>query len=138
MRQHSESWVVIFRIGIWGYNEQSLAANSQIEQELHTTASKISLSLSLFILVQGNFPVIWSAVSEIKGRKVCGASQTVLRNMLTDLLLPARLLTFHHAYYCRLRRRSYFKYHRSRHWHASRPSCWVSYRICCTLHSSVS
>ena len=71
MRQHSESWVVIFRIGIWGYNEQSLAANSQIEQELHTTASKISLSLSLFILVQGNFPIIWSAISKIKGRKVC-------------------------------------------------------------------
>ncbi|KAH0832264.1 vacuolar DHA amino acid exporter [Lanmaoa asiatica] len=45
-------------------------ANSQIEQELHATASEISLSLSLFILVQGNCPVVWSAVSEIKGRKL--------------------------------------------------------------------
>ncbi|KAF8546911.1 MFS general substrate transporter [Imleria badia] len=45
-------------------------ANSQIEQELHATASEISLSLSLFILVQGNFPLVWSAVSEIKGRKL--------------------------------------------------------------------
>jgi MFS family permease len=25
----------------------------------------------MFILIQGNFPVIWSAISEIKGRKVC-------------------------------------------------------------------
>jgi multidrug resistance protein len=41
-----------------------------IEQELHATASEISLSLSLFILVQGNFPLVWSAVSEIKGRKL--------------------------------------------------------------------
>ncbi|KAG9315514.1 vacuolar DHA amino acid exporter [Chiua virens] len=45
-------------------------ANSQIQQELHATSSEISLSLSLFILVQGNFPVVWSAISEIKGRKL--------------------------------------------------------------------
>ncbi|KAF9230559.1 vacuolar DHA amino acid exporter [Melanogaster broomeanus] len=45
-------------------------ANAQIEQELHATSSQISLSLSLFILVQGNFPVIWSAISEFKGRKL--------------------------------------------------------------------
>ncbi|KAF9230401.1 major facilitator superfamily domain-containing protein [Melanogaster broomeanus] len=39
-------------------------ANAQIEQQLHATPSQISLSLSLFMLVQGNFPVIWSAVSD--------------------------------------------------------------------------
>lgn len=44
-------------------------ANAQIEQQLHTSSGDISLSLSLFILVQGNFPIIWSAISEIKGRK---------------------------------------------------------------------
>lgn len=44
-------------------------ANAQIEQQLHTSSGDISLSLSLFILTQGNFPVIWSAISEIKGRK---------------------------------------------------------------------
>lgn len=44
-------------------------ANAQIEQQLHTSSGDISLSLSLFILIQGNFPVIWSAISEIKGRK---------------------------------------------------------------------
>ncbi|KAG2089038.1 major facilitator superfamily domain-containing protein [Suillus discolor] len=45
-------------------------ANAQIEQQLHTNGENISLSLSLFILVQGNFPVMWSAISEIKGRKI--------------------------------------------------------------------
>ncbi|KAF9230561.1 MFS general substrate transporter [Melanogaster broomeanus] len=45
-------------------------ANGQIEQELHATPSQISLSLSLFTLAQGNFPAIWSAVSEFKGRKL--------------------------------------------------------------------
>jgi hypothetical protein len=51
-------------------NSPGTAANAQIEQQLHTNSGDISLSLSLFILIQGNFPVIWSAISEIKGRKV--------------------------------------------------------------------
>lgn len=45
-------------------------ANAQIEQQLHASSGQISLSLSLFILVQGNFPILWSALSEIKGRKL--------------------------------------------------------------------
>ncbi|KAI6166681.1 vacuolar DHA amino acid exporter [Pisolithus thermaeus] len=45
-------------------------SNAQIEQQLHATSQQISLSLSLPILAQGNFPVFWSAVSEIKGRKL--------------------------------------------------------------------
>ncbi|OAX35928.1 MFS general substrate transporter, partial [Rhizopogon vinicolor AM-OR11-026] len=44
-------------------------ANAQIEQQLHASSEDISLSLSMFIIVQGNFPLIWSAISEIKGRK---------------------------------------------------------------------
>ncbi|KAG0702538.1 vacuolar DHA amino acid exporter [Suillus ampliporus] len=45
-------------------------ANAQIAQQLHASSGDISLSLSLFILIQGNFPIIWSAISEIKGRKL--------------------------------------------------------------------
>ncbi|KAG2120071.1 MFS general substrate transporter [Suillus cothurnatus] len=45
-------------------------ANAQIEQQLHASSGDISLSLSLFILAQGNFPIIWSSISEIKGRKL--------------------------------------------------------------------
>lgn len=48
-----------------------LAAVSEIESDLHASSSDISLSLSLFILIQGTTPIVWSALSEIKGRKVC-------------------------------------------------------------------
>lgn len=53
-------------------------ANAQIELLLHATTEQISLSLSLPILVQGNFPVVWSAVSEIKGRKLVYIVSVVL------------------------------------------------------------
>ncbi|KAG1803465.1 MFS general substrate transporter [Suillus subaureus] len=45
-------------------------ANAQIEQQLLASSGDISLSLALFILAQGTFPIIWSAISEIKGRKL--------------------------------------------------------------------
>ncbi|KAI0927466.1 hypothetical protein AcV5_007999 [Taiwanofungus camphoratus] len=45
-------------------------AISQIESDLHATSGQLSLTLSLFILIQGGFPLIWSAISEIQGRKV--------------------------------------------------------------------
>ncbi|KZO96065.1 vacuolar DHA amino acid exporter [Calocera viscosa TUFC12733] len=44
-------------------------AFNQIKAELGATSTEIALSLSLFILVQGNAPILWSAISEIKGRK---------------------------------------------------------------------
>ena len=46
------------------------AANSLIERDLHTTSKQISWTIAAFMIVQGNFPLIWSAASEIKGRKV--------------------------------------------------------------------
>jgi len=42
---------------------------AQIEHDLHATSGQISLSLSLFILIQGGMPIVWSAISEIFGRK---------------------------------------------------------------------
>ncbi|KAI0061746.1 MFS general substrate transporter [Artomyces pyxidatus] len=53
-----------------------LAANiynpaiTKIEADLHTSSGQISLSLSLFILLQGSVPLIWTAISEIEGRKI--------------------------------------------------------------------
>ncbi|KIJ62702.1 hypothetical protein HYDPIDRAFT_41833 [Hydnomerulius pinastri MD-312] len=44
-------------------------SNSLIEEYLHASSSQISWSLAAFIIVQGNFPLVWSAASEIKGRK---------------------------------------------------------------------
>ena len=46
------------------------AAINDIKAELHATDQDISLSLSLFILFQGITPLLWSALSEIRGRKV--------------------------------------------------------------------
>ncbi|KAG1743214.1 vacuolar DHA amino acid exporter [Suillus paluster] len=45
-------------------------SNSLIEEDLHATSSQISWSLAAFMVIQGNFPLIWSAAAEIKGRKV--------------------------------------------------------------------
>lgn len=42
----------------------------QVEADLRTTSAKISLSLSIFIVCQGVMPLLWTAISEIKGRKL--------------------------------------------------------------------
>jgi hypothetical protein len=51
-------------------NLLATAAIKNIQTDLHASNAEIALSLSLFILVQGTAPLFWSAVSEIKGRKV--------------------------------------------------------------------
>ncbi|KAF8956891.1 vacuolar DHA amino acid exporter [Flammula alnicola] len=54
----------------------ALAANIQnpavqeMEADLRATGSQFSLSISIFILTQGLMPLIWSAISEVKGRKL--------------------------------------------------------------------
>ncbi|RPD56171.1 vacuolar DHA amino acid exporter [Lentinus tigrinus ALCF2SS1-7] len=44
-------------------------ALSQIEEQLHASSSSLALSLSLFILIQGGVPLLWSTLSEFWGRK---------------------------------------------------------------------
>ncbi|KAG1720327.1 vacuolar DHA amino acid exporter [Suillus lakei] len=44
-------------------------SNFLIEEDLHATSSQISWTLAAFQLIQGNFPLLWSAASETKGRK---------------------------------------------------------------------
>ena len=46
------------------------AAVVEMEEDLPATPSQFSLSISIFILTQGLFPLIWTAISEVKGRKV--------------------------------------------------------------------
>lgn len=41
-----------------------------MERDLPATSGEISLSISLFILIQGFAPIMWSSISEVKGRKV--------------------------------------------------------------------
>ncbi|KAF4568437.1 hypothetical protein EYR36_010448 [Pleurotus pulmonarius] len=79
-----------------GANIQNPAIH-QMEKQLPATSSQISLSLSLFILLQGVVPLIWSAVSEIKGRKAdfppshLGSSSviTIGAATLADIYPPA-------------------------------------------------
>ena len=58
-------------------NLTTKAAFQQMSEQLHASSSDISFSLSFFILVQGNAPLFWAAVSEVKGRKVCLSSLAV-------------------------------------------------------------
>jgi MFS family permease len=46
------------------------AAIKQIETDLQTTSGRVSLTLSVFVVVQGSVSLLWTAISEIKGRKV--------------------------------------------------------------------
>ncbi|KAG1736765.1 vacuolar DHA amino acid exporter [Suillus lakei] len=53
-------------------------ANAQIQSDLQASASEISWTLSVFIIVQGVPGLIWSAISEIKGRKFVYVSSVAL------------------------------------------------------------
>ncbi|KAH8927156.1 MFS general substrate transporter [Atractiella rhizophila] len=44
-------------------------AIANLQKDLDASDSDISLSVSLFIVTQGVFPLIWSSISELKGRK---------------------------------------------------------------------
>jgi len=46
------------------------AAIEEMEKNLPATDQQFSLSISLFILIQGTVPLLWTAISEVKGRKV--------------------------------------------------------------------
>jgi hypothetical protein len=63
--------VFFFPCGGDGYVTRSdVAAVAAMEVDLSATSSQFSLSIALFIVVQGLIPLVWSAISEIKGRKV--------------------------------------------------------------------
>ncbi|KAF8574318.1 vacuolar DHA amino acid exporter [Ramaria rubella] len=60
------SAALIATLGINIYNP----AINDVKAQLHATDQDISLSLSIFILVQGTTPTFWSSISEIQGRKL--------------------------------------------------------------------
>ncbi|KAG0704824.1 vacuolar DHA amino acid exporter [Suillus ampliporus] len=61
-------------------------SNSLIQEDLHATNSQISWTMASFIIVQGNFPVLWSAVAEITGRKVVYLVSSALFVVATAVL----------------------------------------------------
>ena len=46
------------------------AAIKHVENDLRATSGEISLTLTIFAVTQGTVPPLWTALSEIKGRKV--------------------------------------------------------------------
>ncbi|KAJ8516981.1 hypothetical protein ONZ45_g5759 [Pleurotus djamor] len=64
-------------------------AIQQMEEQLSATSFQISLSLSLYILSQGLGPLIWSAISEVRGRKVSHDAQVDLNGIVTILHHPS-------------------------------------------------
>ncbi|KAF8652853.1 hypothetical protein AX16_004128 [Volvariella volvacea WC 439] len=53
-------------------------AVGDMERDLNATSAQFSLSLSVFIIVQGLMPIVWAAISEIKGRKSVYVSSLAL------------------------------------------------------------
>ncbi|KNZ78494.1 hypothetical protein J132_00674 [Termitomyces sp. J132] len=45
-------------------------AVQQMQENLPATSAQFSWSISAFVLVQGLIPLVWSAISEVKGRKL--------------------------------------------------------------------
>ncbi|KAI0761044.1 MFS general substrate transporter [Trametes elegans] len=77
---------VINGLGANIYNRDALrycspsntAAIAQIQEQLHASSGEISLSLSLFIGIQGTGPLVWSVFSESWGRKTVYLASTLL------------------------------------------------------------
>jgi MFS family permease len=131
---------------IWLITYHFLAAIQNIEQDLHATTNEIALSLSLFILVQGNFPLIWSSISEIKGRKFVYIFSMIVSFMCALIIAQVAEQTtgIHHWFSCR---RSFKEYNRP-NMHAHVPGsrikrspsdwCWNTCRAhMLILHSSI-
>lgn len=53
-------------------------ALESLQADLDASASTLALTVSLFILGQGFFPQIWTAISEVTGRKPCYLSALVI------------------------------------------------------------
>ncbi|KAF9265332.1 MFS general substrate transporter [Marasmius fiardii PR-910] len=82
-------------------NIQNRESTSLMEADLNATSSQISLTIALFILLQGCMPLLWSVISEIKGRKVVyvsslsiffAASLVVARSTTIQLVIGFRCL----------------------------------------------
>ncbi|KAF9265334.1 MFS general substrate transporter [Marasmius fiardii PR-910] len=95
-------FMIIDRVFLCRNSRNALPASiAQMEEDLSATSSQISLTIGLFILFQGCMPLIWSAISEFKGRKVVyvcslsiyfAASVVVARSKTIELVIAFRCL----------------------------------------------
>ncbi|KAG6809840.1 hypothetical protein H0H92_014532 [Tricholoma furcatifolium] len=78
-------------------------AVEQMQAQLPATSGQFSWSVSAFILVQGLMPLVWSAISEVKGRKIFLVSSSAVITIgaatLADMFEPAERGTKMGIYY---------------------------------------
>ncbi|KAF9236463.1 vacuolar DHA amino acid exporter [Melanogaster broomeanus] len=86
-------WIVFAATMISGVTSNiQNPTNALIEKGLHATSVQISWSLAAFIIVQGNFPLIWSAASEIKGRKPIYVTASIVFLLASAVLANAQTI----------------------------------------------
>ncbi|GAA5846678.1 hypothetical protein JCM5353_008666 [Sporobolomyces roseus] len=64
-------------------------ALDDLQNDLNASTSALALTVSLFILGQGFFPQIWTAISEVSGRKYCYLSALVIYLVTTAVAARA-------------------------------------------------
>ncbi|KAF8887455.1 major facilitator superfamily domain-containing protein [Gymnopilus junonius] len=76
-------------IATLGSNIQNPAVE-QMEASLQATSSQFSLSISTYILIQGLMSLTWSAISEVKGRKLVYITSLGLFTLASIILALSR------------------------------------------------
>lgn len=123
--QYSEPYVSIEVFSSTSPKSCSIAANAQIQQQLHASAQDISLSLAMFILIQGSAPLFWSTLSEIKGRKVRNLVCLIALSYVDGCVLTAGIPRVHRNIHCHHRHCRHLSDDRTGDRHASLASGWV-------------
>ncbi|KAF8802110.1 MFS general substrate transporter [Phlegmacium glaucopus] len=78
---------------------RTVAAVQEMEAQLPATPSQFSLSIALFILIQGMMPLFWCAISEVKGRKLVYLLSLFLFTIGTIIyILPSDSHVFSYTY----------------------------------------
>ncbi|GAA5899676.1 uncharacterized protein JCM6883_005950 [Sporobolomyces salmoneus] len=68
-------------------------ALESLQADLNASSSTLALTVSLFILGQGFFPQIWTAISEVSGRKPCYLSALVIYLVATAVASRASTIS---------------------------------------------
>ena len=69
LREHRQS-IPTMRDDVSNLSRQFLPAIEDLQRDLGASQAVVNLSVSLFVLFQGTVPILWSAISEIYGRKI--------------------------------------------------------------------
>ena len=69
LREHRQS-IPTTRDDVSNLSRQFLPAIEDLQRDLGASQAVVNLSVSLFVLFQGTVPILWSAISEIYGRKI--------------------------------------------------------------------